>query len=217
VPFPLRNPADHAALLEQLAALCRGAHAATAGRAAATPTGLAALDAALPDGGWPHGAITELLADTAGIGEISLLLPALAGLSCAGLALAWIAPPYLPCAPGLAQGGVDLARLLLVATRDERETLWAAEQALRCSGMGAVLLWPAAATDRCIRRLQLAAESAGSLGFLFRTTTAAAMPSPAALRLQLVPHGAGLEVRVLKARGGRPHAVVVHPAAALKA
>lgn len=211
--LPLHRPADRAALLAQLATLCRGTRAAASG-AAAAPSGLAALDAVLPDGGWPRGALTELLADTAGIGELALLLPALAGVNRAGLAQAWIAPPHLPCAAGLAQGGIDLGRLLLVATRDERETLWAAEQALRCAGLGAVLLWPAAPTDRSLRRLQLAAESAGSLGFLFRPAAAAAVPSPAALRLQLAPRNSGLEVRIIKARGGRPHAVVVHPAAA---
>ena len=214
MPLPLHPPADRTALLAGLAALCHGPRAAVDGRAAAAPSGLATLDAVLPAGGWPRGAITELLADAAGIGELALLLPALAGLNRAGLAHAWIAPPHLPCAAGLAQGGIDLGRLLLVATRDERETLWAAEQSLRCSGMGAVLLWPAAPTDRCVRRLQLAAESAGSFGFVFRPVAAAATPSPAALRLQLAPRDAGLEVRILKARGGRPHVVVVHPAAA---
>ncbi|MCC7461520.1 MAG: translesion DNA synthesis-associated protein ImuA [Gammaproteobacteria bacterium] len=212
MPHPLHRPADHAALLASLALLCRGTRVATTGTAT-TPSGLAALDTVLPDGGWPRGAITELLADAAGIGELSLLLPALASLNRAGLAHAWISPPYLPGAAGLLQGGIDLARLLLIATHDERETLWAAEQALRCSGMGAVLLWPAAPTDRCVRRLQLAAESAGSLGFLFRPAAAATAPSPAALRLRLTPHGTGLEVRILKARGGHPHAVVVHPVA----
>ncbi|MFO1399829.1 MAG: hypothetical protein U1F30_01225 [Steroidobacteraceae bacterium] len=147
MPLPLQGPADRAALLAGLATLCRGTRAAAPG-AVAAPSGLAALDAVLPEGGWPRGALTELLADTPGIGELALLLPALAGLDRAGLAQAWIAPPHLPCAAGLAQGGIDLGRLLLVATRDERETLWAAEQALRCTGLGAVLLWPAAPADR---------------------------------------------------------------------
>ncbi len=212
--LPLHRPADHAALLGQLAALCHGGRTAAQDGAATVPSGLAALDAVLPGGGWPRGAITEMIAGTAGIGELGLLLPALASLNRAGLAHAWIAPPYLPCAAGLSQGGIDLERLLLIATHDERETLWAAEQALRCAGMGAVLLWPAAPTDRCVRRLQLAAESAGSLGILFRPAAAAAVPSPAALRLQLAPRDTGLEVRIIKARGGHPHAVVVYPAAA---
>jgi cell division inhibitor SulA/protein ImuA len=214
MPIAFHKPDNHAALLEGLASLCRNGRGTAAGRVTATPSGLAVLDAVLPDGGWPRGAVTELMPDAFGVGEIGLLLPALASLSQAGQPLAWVAPPQLPCAMGLAQGGIALAQLLLVAARDDRATLWAAEQALRCSGLGAVLLWPAAATDRCVRRLQLAAEAGGTSGFLFRPATAAAAPSPAALRLRLRPRREGLEVRIIKARGGRPHALVVHPAAA---
>jgi hypothetical protein len=214
MPGVFHKPDDHATLFGELAALCRGGRKLADGRAAATPSGLAALDAALPEGGWPRGAIIELIPDACGIGEIGLLLPALAALSQAGQPLAWIAPPYLPGAQGLAQGGIELMQLLLVAARDDREVLWAAEQALRCSGLGAVLLWPAAPTDRSVRRLQLAAEASGAIGFLFRPPAAAAAPSPAALRLRLHPRREGLEVRIIKARGGRPHALVVHPAAA---
>ena len=41
-------------------------------------SGFAPLDAELPGGGWARGALTEVLADGAGQGECSLLLPALA-------------------------------------------------------------------------------------------------------------------------------------------
>lgn len=214
MPIVFHKPDNHATLVGELATLCRSGPRAAAGRAAATSSGLEALDAVLPEGGWPRGAVTELMPDAFGVGEIGLLLPALAALSQAGQPLAWIAPPYLPCALGLAQGGIELTQLLLVAARDDREALWAAEQALRCPSFGAVLLWPTALTDRSVRRLQLAAEASGSIGFLFRPATAVATPSPAALRLRLHPRREGLEVRIIKARGGRPHALVVHPAAA---
>ena len=48
------------------------------------PSGHAALDAALPDGGWPRRALTELLLPSDGVGEIALLLPTLARLTAAG-------------------------------------------------------------------------------------------------------------------------------------
>ena len=66
-------------------------------------------------------------------------MPALAALSQAGQPLAWIAPPYLPYAPGLAQGGVALERLLLVRRATIATALWAAEQAAALPGIGAVL------------------------------------------------------------------------------
>ena len=49
-----------------------------------TPTGFVSLDRELPGGGWPAGALTELLVRHAGIGELQLVLPALAALSWAG-------------------------------------------------------------------------------------------------------------------------------------
>ena len=47
-------------------------------RAVVSPSGFALLDAQLPGGGWPHGALTELLLAQPGIGELRLLAPALA-------------------------------------------------------------------------------------------------------------------------------------------
>lgn len=181
----------------------------------AQPTGFADFDALLPGGGWPVGAITELMPETQGIGELSLLLPALAKLSRAGRYLVWITPPCLPYPPALAQHGLLLDRLLLVRAHDPHTVLWAAEQALRCPAVGAVLAWPAALDERRVRRLQLAAETGGSCGLLYRPSSAALQPSPAALRLRLKALNAGLHIEIQKARGGRTHALVVHPSAAV--
>ena len=75
------------------------------------PTGFPALDAELPGGGWPAAALTEILPQHEGIGELRILGHALASLSARGRWLAWIAPPYLPYAPALQAAGIDLARL----------------------------------------------------------------------------------------------------------
>ena len=184
-------------------------------RPSALPTGFAEFDALLPGGGWPVGAITELMPEAQGIGELSLLLPALAQLTRTGRYLVWIAPPCLPYPPALERHGLALNRLLLVQARDTQAVLWAAEQALRCPAIGAVLAWPAALDDRRARRLQLAAETGGSCGLLYRPPAAARQPSPAALRLRLKALDAGLHIEIQKARGGRTHALVVHPAAAV--
>ena len=181
----------------------------------AVATGFASLDAVLPGGGWPTGAITELMPETQGIGELSLLLPALAQRSRAGRHLVWVAPPCLPYPPALLQHGLALERLLLVRAQEPEAALWAAEQALRCPAVGAVLAWPASLDDRRVRRLQLAAEAGGGCGWLYRPPAAAQQTSPAALRLQLRAAATGLRVEIIKVRGGRTHAVVVHPAAAV--
>src|SRR3979490_1256844 len=72
-------------------------------------TGYAELDRQLPGSGWPTAALTEVLGLQEGIGELQLVLPALARLSTAGKRVVWLAPPHLPYAPALAAAGGDLA------------------------------------------------------------------------------------------------------------
>ena len=173
-----------------------------AGRAPATaaggePTGHAALDALLPQGGWPRRALTELLLPADGVGELALLLPTLARLTQAGTVVAMVAPPYLPYAPAWQAAGVDLRRLEVIDA-DARNALWAFEQCLRSAACGAVLGWPLHADPQALRRLQVAADSGDCLGFAFRDRKHAANPSPAALRLE---HADGAW-HVRKCRGG---------------
>src|SRR5690625_3239124 len=104
-------------------------------------TGYRVLDQALPGHGWPLGALTEILHDHAGIGELRLLMPALARLSRSGRWIVLVAPPHIPYAPALAASGIVLSRLLLVHPREtgEHDHLWAIEQALRagtCAEIG---------------------------------------------------------------------------------
>jgi hypothetical protein len=169
---------------------------------AALPTGFAALDELLPGGGWPRGALTELLIGRQGIGELRLLMPALARLSEADGWLAWVAPPYVPYAAALAAAGIDLKRLVVAKPSSEADAWWTAEQALRSGACGALLAWLRAADERRMRRLQLAAETGHTWGVLFRHARAAQERSPAALRLLLEPAANGLAVHVLKRRGG---------------
>lgn len=177
-------------------------------------TGFATLDAALPGGGWPQGAVTELLPAGMGIGELSLLLPALAQLTRSARQVAMLTPPCLPYAPALQQHGLILRHLLLIHTTDDGALLWSAEQLLRCSAVGAVLLWPRQIDDRRVRRLQLAAEAGGSCALLYREAAAHRQSSPAALRMRLQPAADGLRITIFKARGGSTGVVAVHPAAA---
>jgi hypothetical protein len=167
------------------------------------PTGHAALDAVLPEGGWPEAALTELLCAADGLGELRLLLPTLARLTQSAQAVALVAPPYLPFPDGWQQAGVDLAHLHLIDA-GPRDALWAAEQCLRSGCLGAVLAWPRQADDRALRRLQVAADSGRTPGFAFRALREAANPSPAALRLAI--DGTPPRLRVLKCRGGNPPA-----------
>jgi protein ImuA len=201
-------PADRDALLTDLLQhpqLWRARGAAQA-RRDALPTGLENLDALLPDGGWPACGLVELLVERTGVGELSLIMPALAQ-SLREDRDAWvalIAPPHEPYAPALAARGIDLQRVLVVRTT---QVLWAMEQALRSSAFAVVLGWVDAAPARGLRRLKLAAGEARTLVFLFRHARCAVQPSPAELRLRVTPHSRGLEAQLLKSRGGRPGTV----------
>lgn len=177
----------------------------------ALSSGIPALDAFLPGRGWHPGAVTEIHALGEGIGELGLLIPALAEVSAAGRWIVWIAPPHMPYAPACADRGVDLSRMLMVRGKDPGENLWAAEQVLRAPACGAVMLWEGTPrfTIRGLRRLQLAAEAGGGLGMVFRNLRTGVMPSPAAMKLRIEPDPAGLAVTLLKCRGGSPGKRVV--------
>lgn len=189
--------------LQQLARLCRGDRD-DASQATLVPSGVHALDAVLPGGGWRAGAIVELMPTDVGIGELRLLLPTLAQITNAERHVAFVSPPFIPYAPALVQLGVNLERLVVIQAQNAKDILWSVEQTLRCRAFGAVLAWPTTARDRDIRRLQLAAEAGDSIGFLYRPTSAARESSPAAVRLVLQTIGQGaLKIDVLKCRGAR--------------
>jgi len=166
------------------------------------PTGFAELDAQLPGRGWPRAALTELLISQRGIGELRLLLPALVRLSKDDKWLVLVAPPHRPFAPGFESLGVNLSRLIVVETKSDGESLWAAERCLRSGSCAAVLAWPGSGPRTQLRRLQLAAEEGKSLGVVFGSTRNAAHPSPAPLRIQLAASRGKLELQILKRRGG---------------
>jgi hypothetical protein len=194
-------------------------------------SGHSALDAELPGDGWPQGALTELLVDVPGRGELSLLMPALAQATGTGRPCVWTLPceqtpnpsvatvdAPLPYAPALAAAGIDLERSIFVQPATPREGLWALEQSLRMPHLGALIGWlPVGHHDadfRALRRLHLLASRYQALVFVLRTPRAAGAPSPAALRLQLTCRESHLDVTLLKRRGRpllEPVALQVHP------
>ena len=207
---PMPTPALEA-LLASEPAIWRGRERRARGDG--IPSGYAALDAALPAAGWARGSVTELLTEAHGIGELSLLLPALRALSGAGEWIAFVNPPHLPYAPALANAGLRLERLLIVDSGRDEDTLWAAEQLLRAGSLAAVLAWTARTSAARQRRLQLAAEHGGSLAVVYRPAAARETHSPVGTRLALGVRDGRLAIDVVKARGGRPGTVLIEPSA----
>lgn len=163
-------------------------------------SGFEAFDNAL--GGWPLGALIELIPQREGIGELSVLLPALARSSKDERWIALINPPYIPYAPALFHAGIDLAKIVVIRAPGAADVLWSMEQALRSGTCSAVLGWPAAMTEQAIRRLQLATETGHALGAYFTRPGAIPRHSPVPYRLQIGGSIDDIRIEVLKRRGG---------------
>ncbi len=174
---------------------------------ATSPSGFAALDAELPGGGWPTGALSELLLAHAGMGEMRLLAPALVAAQRQQRCVMLFEPPAALHAWAWQALGIDMARLVLVRSRGKAggatDVLWALEHALKSGHVGAVLAWlPLRLRGDALRRLQLAAQSHPGPAFIVRDSQARAHASVAPLRLGLSPAGVdALHVQLLKRRG----------------
>ena len=185
-------------------------------RAACISSGWAAVDALLPGGGFPRGALSELTGGQAS-GKMAVALATLArGMGERGLA-AFVdgrGELYPPAARGL---GVDLDRLLVVRPHlaaggggAARAALWAGEALLASGAFEAVALEvpldgarttgiASAALEAMLRRLRAAAEKGGAVGLWLGVPGGARVPS--AVRLDLSPGAAGWTVRRAFARG----------------
>ncbi|MET3133988.1 protein ImuA [Oxalobacteraceae bacterium GrIS 1.11] len=199
-PLPIVSTPGPAARLA-LAGVWRASELAVS-RSTTCPTGHAALDAELPNGGWPRSALLELLIQQSGIGEMQLLRPALAQLS-KRQRIALVHPPYVPQAMACKAWGMDTASLLWIKTATSADALWTAEQILKNGSCGAVILWDHHVRAESLRRLNLAAQSTDTWVWLIRPLSCGADASPSPLRIGLRPALGGISVDILKRRG--PH------------
>jgi protein ImuA len=131
-------------------------------------SGFDELDAAL-GGGFPAGALHELIAASNATGARALALRIAANAAGAGR---WIL--YFDAAgdlypPSAEFMGISLERLLVVRIHRRADTLWALEQALRCSAVAAVVAAVGRLEPLEARRLQLAAEIGGAVVLLVST------------------------------------------------
>ena len=164
------------------------------------PTGSPELNAQLPGGGWPVGALVEILQDQSGQNDWRLLLPALAKTT--GV-LTLVGAPHAPFASALAGQGLNPHRLLCINTDMPSNRMWATEQALRCTEVTAVLAWLPLARAEQLRRLQMSAAEHSKLLFVMRPVKAQNESSPAVLRLitSNPAQGDALLVTIFKRRG----------------
>ncbi len=170
---------------------------------AAIKTGFASLDQALPAHGWEQGALTEILGSEQGIGELSLLIPALRQVAQQGQGIVLVAPPCIPFPHAWEAHGIALKQLVMLRA-EGRDLLWAAEQAARSGACGMVVAWTASCRKemnyQALRRLQMAAESGGSTLVLYRPANAASEASPAATRISVQANLGALQLNIIKRR-----------------
>lgn len=133
------------------------------------PFGISAIDNWLPGGGLALGALHEVAGG--GNGAID---GAAAALFAAGIA-ARTKGPVLWCvgrpdlfAPALAQAGLKSNRVIYMEAGDEKTALACLEESLRHGGLGAAIADVSKLTMTASRRLQLAAEAAGTVGIVVR-------------------------------------------------
>lgn len=169
---------------------------------AVVPSGHAGLDRELPGGGWPCGALTELLQPHAGVSEWRTVGPGLRKVVAEGGMVLLIGPPQPPHLPGLRQYGLLPERVVWIESDAAERRLWVTEEAIKANVRGAVLAWLPKARPEQLRRLQSCAQRHSGPVFLFRPALVQTEASPAPLRLIVQPATeGGIRLRILKRRG----------------
>ena len=180
--------------------------------------GLGPIEEAFPNGVFPLGAIhewvcrnNEQVAASSGLitGLLSVLMKN-------GGACLWIGStnPIFPTA--LPAFGIAAERLIFIRVTKDWEALWVMEEALKCSGLAAVIAEMRDIDFKQSRRLQLAVEQSEVTGFILRNASKKMNNTVCAARWQvsslpsIAPDGLpGLgfprwRVELLKVRNGRP-------------
>jgi protein ImuA len=187
-------------LLEDLRRQIRRIERRPARREGYLASGRPAVDALLPEGGFPRGALSALSGGPAS-GKTGVALSVLRVAQDGGALAAFVDGRGELYPPAALELGVDLARLLIVrpvrgsalgvrGARDEAMPgLWAAEVLLASGAFAAVAVdvslraLPGPRAEAVLRRLRAAAEKGGGVALLLEAPGGPAIP--ATLRLDL--------------------------------
>lgn len=127
------------------------------------------IDARLPEGGLALAALHEVAGAATRMDDGAAATLFVAGIAARtrGKVLWCVRRPDL-FAPALAQAGLPPGRVLYVEAEDEKNLLACFEEGLRHGGLGAVVAEVSRLPMAASRRLQLAAETGGTLGLALR-------------------------------------------------
>ncbi len=157
------------------------------GSCGSTATGIPALDTLLPDGGFRSGTLVEWLAESTASGVGFLALLSARSLLQDGKILVVLDRDTTFYPPAAIAWGIAPQQMIVVRPKNPTEELWALEQCLQSAGVAISLCRLEHATSCVLRRLQLAAEHGGGLGFLLRPLSARGQPAWSDVRLLVTP------------------------------
>src|SRR5262245_6414981 len=224
------HPSRSSTVIDDLRDRIRGieAYRPHAGHRDTISTEFPALNRLLPGGGLPRGTLVEWMGDADGSGAITLALAVTGHLLRGEGTLVVIdeGGDFYPV--GAAQLAIPLDRTAVVRPDSAKSALWAWEQSLRCPGVAVTFGKIDPRNDRALRRLQMAAETGGGLGFLVPPPGSPGTPWAATrIKVEPVPRTSRedlsrqLRVRVIRGQAeGREAAVELelgHEASAVSA
>jgi protein ImuA len=173
----------------------------------AVSSGFVSLDRLLPKEGFVGGTLVEWLCEGPGTGAMTLALAVSGKLARTEGVVVVVDAKQEFFPPAAAALEVPLERTVVVEPGDVRMEWWALEQALLCGAVTVTLGRMERADERVLRRLLLAAEKGGGLGFLVRPASCARMafcPGVRFLVTTLADTAGGgwrLQVELLACRG----------------
>ena len=149
--------------------------------------GLGDLEHSFPNKTFPTGAIHEFLCEekeqtAASGGFISGLLAKL--MKNNGNCI-WISSSRLLFPPALKIFGVAPDKIIFIDLKTEKDILWATEEALKCSGLKAVVTELKELNFAQSRRLQLAVEKSKVTGFVLRSDESKICPTACVARWRI--------------------------------
>ena len=148
-------------------------------------TGSEAIDQWLPGSGLRIDAVNEWVADVDACGASALSLAVAATRQKTG-SLVVVADNNHFYPPAAAAVGIDPSKLIWVRPTTTADSVWAIDQALRCTGVSAVWAFVGGwLDDRDARRFQLAAETGRTAGFLVRPRSVRGRPTFAEVRFHV--------------------------------
>jgi protein ImuA len=132
--------------------------------------GLGPIMAGFPDSIFPTAAVHELISPRPENSPASSGFTAglISGLMRPGGACVWVSCNRRIYPPGLQSFGIEPDRVVFMDMRNEKEVLWATEEALKCDGLAAVVGEIRDLTMTASRRFQLAVEQSRVTGFVLR-------------------------------------------------